>query len=88
MGFIPDLGVSKVEKDVETEAVTERKTPLTAADKEFSEPVRDTKPDKKVASYSLEAEVITRVKQVADETGMYYSTLVNKILKSWFREKH
>lgn len=87
MGFIPDLGVSDAKQSTETKPISRQQQSGENKQKKSSKLSQNSKSKKKITSYNLEIEVISKVKQVASEHGMYYSTLVNMILKSWFREK-
>lgn len=80
MGFIPDLGVSEsrqTEKPQYSSAGRNRDSQSTSENK-------TTK--KKIVSYSLEPSLIARVKTIADQKEMYYSSLVSKAIKSWIAE--
>lgn len=77
MGFIPDLGVSK-SKDSKKSGYSSSigKTQTS-----------DTKKSKKqIVSYSLEENLIKKVKTIADQKEMYYSSLVSRAIKSWIAE--
>lgn len=44
---------------------------------------RDEEPEKKIASYYIEVNLINRLKTMADEEGTYYSTLVGEAIEHW-----
>lgn len=71
-GFIPDLGVSSGNR-------SERKSESAATDADTEK----KEAEKKVVSYYLEVELVKRVKNIADERGLYYSTIVSKALSNW-----
>lgn len=86
MGFIPDLGVSGDKKKPSEEP---SKTLLKTAEnkkenKTESHSQPSSKAKKKVVSYYMDTDLIDRVKSVADQKDMYYSSLVTTALKSWF----
>lgn len=43
--------------------------------------------EKKIVSYYLEEYLVERLKQVADENNMYYSTIVNHAIYLWLVSK-
>lgn len=43
--------------------------------------------EKRIVSYYLEEYLVERLKQVADENNMYYSTLVNHAIYLWLVSK-
>lgn len=42
--------------------------------------------DKKIVSYYLEEELVERLKEVADQKNMYYSTLVSNAIYYWLEQ--
>lgn len=83
MRFIPDLDVSKAQK----EKSSPKGKSLTNGDKNSAESTQDKeKKEKKVVSYSLEADLVADVKATAKKREMYYSSLVNMVLKDWLAE--
>lgn len=74
MGFIPDLGVSK-SKDSEKSGY-----PSSIGNTQSSD-AKKTK--KQIVSYSLEESLIKKIKTIADQKEMYYSSLVSRAIKSW-----
>ncbi len=90
MGFIPDLGVSKPDTSPnpstpKSRTSSQKSTPTKPNSSSKSSPKKE-KPEKKIVSYNLEINVIDRIKSTAKEKEMYYSGLVNKVLKSWLAE--
>lgn len=81
MDFIPDLGVSSSKSKV-------RDSSLTAISKEEEKDQEQESKKKKIVSYSLEAELVTKIKSIADKNNMYYSSLVNQALKSWIGQRY
>lgn len=84
MGFIPDLGVSKSrhtpsEPQPESSYLS-KATPVETREK--PEPMPDTT-EKKIVSYNLEVDLISRIKAIANDQGIYYSSLVSIALKTW-----
>ncbi len=89
MGFIPDRGVSgkKEQTESNTKTVTKTKSDQKAKSKDTtSQEEKESK--KKVVSYYLEIDLIDKVKSIADENDMYYSSLVTSALKDWITKKN
>lgn len=87
MGFIPDRGVSSPKKDDESSVIVTKQN----GGKENQDRHKDStsnKQKKKVASYSLETDLIKKVKLIADKKEMYYSTLVSLALKHWIAKNN
>lgn len=96
--FIPDLGVSAKEKETEEQSssqsnlsATERKRVTNDnIHKLFSstspKPDKEKQPEKKIASYYLEKDLISHLKQLADDYGIYYSRFVSDAIKHWLEE--
>lgn len=86
MGFIPDLGVSKSkEKAKESSLVYERERQnekIQNGNKEKKEK------KKKIVSYNLEVDLISKIKSIAEQKEMYYSSFVSMALKSWIAENN
>lgn len=74
MDFIPDLGVSASTQKT-------KKTSLQTVKQEEKEQTESRK--KKIVSYSLEAELVHKIKKIAQKKDMYYSSLVSRAVKSW-----
>jgi len=85
LGFIPDLGVSKSTTENFKTVDVNRGDLSTEFDNDH-ENTNNQKINKKIVSYNLEVDLITKVKLLADKKGLYYSTLVSKALKSWIAE--
>jgi len=87
MGFIPDLGVSESRHSIsESQEVTSTSTYLSKATPTESSNKPNPKPDlteKKIVSYNLEVDLISRIKAIANDQGIYYSSLVSIALKTW-----
>jgi hypothetical protein len=80
MGFIPDLGVSKSKEKPQ-------KSSLLSEKKRQSEEFQNlNKKKKKIVSYNLEVDLINRIKTIANQKEMYYSSFVGKALRSWIAE--
>lgn len=85
MGFIPDLGVSgDKKKPSEEPSKTLLKTAENKKEEKKESDSQSSKTKKKVVSYYIDTDLIDRVKSVADQKDMYYSSLVTTALKSWF----
>lgn len=88
MGFIPDLGVSK---NKEESPQKEEKAILKASQQKkeknsnttTTSSSTTTKSKKKIVSYYLEIDLIEKVKTIADQKDMYYSSLVTAALEQW-----
>lgn len=76
MDFIPDLGVS-------TSTHKQKKSSLQAAESLEEEEQTNKNKKKKVVSYSLEIELVNKVKALANKEDIYYSSLVSQALESW-----
>jgi len=85
LGFIPDLGVSQSATEKFETAEANRGNLSSGADNDHRN-INAQKSKKKIVSYNLEIDLITKVKLLADKKGLYYSTLVSKALKSWITE--
>lgn len=82
MGFIPDLGVADSKKEVTTsESRAKKRQNEELHKKNSSKEEKNNK--KKVVSYNLEVELIDKVKTIASQKEMYYSTFVSMVLKNW-----
>ena len=94
--FIPDLGISpsNEEKSISTEASffseNEKEKPKSNIHKLFSAPSAKSpepkKKEKKIASYYIEENLIKRLKKLADDHGIYYSTFVSDAIEYWINE--
>lgn len=88
LSFIPDLGVKPKKKEKEERGDEPGDIANTFSRKmnygEKMEKSRsESQSEKKVVSYYLEKNLVTEVKQVAEEQGIYYSALVSRAIKSW-----
>lgn len=88
--FIPDLGVSSIQKQEEAaeEESTVNSQQKGAIGKSQSETENVSvssikKTEKKIASYYLKANLIDKLKEVADSKGIYYSSLVSDAINYW-----
>ncbi len=93
--FIPDLGVSvKGESEEEASASPYHQQKADAEDKPYNgsggssrkkgnKKDEDDSPEKKIVSYYLEKGLVERLKALADDKGVYYSTLVNDAIRAW-----
>lgn len=89
--FIPDRQLNSSATAVEDPVETEKRYPgnghtgnsqhRAESEKENKKP--EDSPNKKIVSYYLEEDLIDRLKRMADEEGMFYSTLVSKALRYW-----
>ncbi|TYP95122.1 hypothetical protein LX73_0417 [Fodinibius salinus] len=77
--FIPDLGVSKSQQSTSKKSSGEKSTSKSSDSSSDSS-------KKRIVSYNLEVDLITRVKKAAKREEMYYSSLVSKALKQWLVE--
>ena len=88
MGFIPDLGVSEKKKSsdqaTKTKASSQTEEPQS---KDKSAKSEEKKTEKKIVSYNLDVNLISKVKSVANSKDMYYSSLVTVALKRWLAEE-
>lgn len=91
--FIPDLGVS-VKEESKQEASASPYHQQKADDKPYNgsdssrqkkgdKKDQDESPEKKIVSYYLEKGLVERLKALADDKGVYYSTLVNDAIRAW-----
>lgn len=86
MGFIPDLGVSKEEKNNGATKSSAKADIRESDESEKTVSTEQKKSKKKIVSYNLEVDLINRVKDIANEKDMYYSSLVSLALKRWVME--
>jgi len=89
MGFIPDLGVSKSKKHKDRNSTSSEEQVVNNDSQEQAEEEPSNKQEKskkKIVSYNLEVDLIDRVKTIAGEKDMYYSSLVSLALKRWIAE--
>lgn len=84
MGFIPDLGVSKKSEKKESNTSIAELNKATGNSSKKSKKEKQSK--KKVVSYNLEVDLVDKVKVIARQKEMYYSSLVSRALKNWIRE--
>lgn len=49
-------------------------------------PSEEKSPEKKIVSYYLEKDLVRRLKTLADEEGIYYSTAVNDAIRTWVED--
>lgn len=85
MSFIPDLGVAQTKTEVAKP--NEPQNGTNGHNKQNQEPEEAEKSvSKKIVSYNLEEPLIEKVKQMADERDIYYSTLVTLALRRWITE--
>lgn len=86
--FIPDRGINRTSPPKSEMNATQGKRSFSGY-----ENIQDNKPtsqessssNKKIVSYYLEEELIERIKKLADEQGMFYSSLVSRALKYWIQ---
>lgn len=86
MQFIPDLGVSKSKSRATPSQTVNKTAGENTNEKSSNKSPKQDKPKKKIVSYNLEIGLIENVKSMANEKGMYYSSLVSTALKSWMAE--
>ncbi|MGD8427552.1 MAG: hypothetical protein PVH63_07960 [Balneolaceae bacterium] len=81
MGFIPDLGVSESNKNSSDSFSTS--TSNFVGGNSQNRHFEKEKMEKKIVSYNLEVDLVSRVKKIADKKGMYYSSLVSQAIRNW-----
>ena len=86
MGFIPDLGVSEKEPNNGASKSSAKTDIRESNESEKKASPKQKKSKKKIVSYNLEVDLIDRVKDIANEKDMYYSSLVSLALKRWVME--
>lgn len=86
LGFIPDLGVAQSTTQTSQSNYTSQSTTYVSQKNSQDEQNETTKTEKKIVSYNLEVDLVSRVKKLADQKGLYYSTLVSNALKNWIAE--
>ena len=86
MGFIPDLGVSKKETSNGASKSSAKADTGESNEREKKASAKQKQSKKKIVSYNLEVDLIDRVKDIANEKDMYYSSLVSLALKRWVME--
>lgn len=79
MDFIPDLGVSTSTEKTKKSSFQ----PVNKQDKKQEAKKDKEKKKKQIVSYSLEAELVSKIKKIADKKEIYYSSLVSQALKNW-----
>lgn len=93
--FIRDINARPQKQKIpESESEEEEKISIRLDQEQEGEPdafkpydEKEKTPEKKVVSYYLEVNLVQRLKNIADENGSYYSTLVSRALKAWL-ERH
>lgn len=81
--FIPDLGMGKKEeKAVKSVDHSVKNSNIYSPDLSEKQPEK-TKTKKKITSYNLEVVLIERLKEIADEHGIYYSQFVSDAIEKW-----
>jgi len=87
LGFIPDLGISHSSTQSSHTVSREKEDDwLPIMSKDNHERELSHKTEKKIVSYNLEVDLVARVKSLADQKGLYYSSLVSQALKNWISE--
>lgn len=84
MSFIPDLGISKSNK--KRQKKMSKSDNGTAIRNKTKSEYKTKKKSKKIVSYNLEQDLITKVKRVATKKDMYYSSFVSMVLEEWMAE--
>lgn len=79
MDFIPDLGVTASKQKAKKSSFH----PEDKQDKKQEVKKDKEKKKKQIVSYSLEAELVNKIKEIANKKDIYYSSLVSQALKSW-----
>lgn len=85
MGFIPDLGVSPSKNKV-SESPSADIAEINRSQEKLADTPQESKTEKKIVSYNLEVDLINKVKSIASQKEMYYSSLVSMALKNWIAE--
>lgn len=88
-GFIPTINKTKetpTESPFNSELKNERKH-LEGTIHTSDSSLSDETVEKRIVSYYLEKPLIDRLKRVADERKMYYSTLVNHAIYLWLESR-
>ncbi|MDR8391623.1 hypothetical protein NC796_10755 [Aliifodinibius sp. S!AR15-10] len=87
--FIRDIGVAKDNNEVVEEEVSNGNMKSVTSSKSGEEREEDQSVEKKVVSYYLDVNLVSKLKKMADEKGSYYSTVVSKAIRAWidFQEK-
>lgn len=86
MAFIPDRGVA------ETKTKQKEPAPVSSITKNSNpnnteQPKEQEKSEKKVVSYYLEMELVSKIKSIADKEDIYYSSLVATALREWIAKR-
>jgi hypothetical protein len=86
--FIRDIGVAKDNEPAKDEALNGNMKSV-ASSKSGEEEKENQSVEKKVVSYYLDVDLVSKLKKMADEKGSYYSTVVSKAIRAWidFQEK-
>lgn len=98
--FIRDLGLggtakatsqSKQEHNYkprnEMRAVPRENTDVETATSVLNKNKQQQTSEKKIVSYYIEVDLVDRLKEMADESGDYYSSVASKAIRSWI-ERH
>lgn len=86
MGFIPDLGVSESSQKKKSATATSKSQSSPSTTSNATNRYKGKEKEKKIVSYNLEIGLIKKVKSIAQQKNMYYSSLVSKALKRWIAE--
>lgn len=86
MSFIPDIRRSESNNRNRTGRQAEMKKSTTSLATGKDVEKKNENKEKKVVSYYLEKDLITKVKRIADQQEMYYSSFVSKILTKWISQ--
>lgn len=88
--FIRDLGVSPQNELVQSDSVSsatagyfESNDHKNQGNGSDSDQGGNEKTEKKIVSYYLELELIDRLKNLADDQGSFYSSVVSKAIEAW-----
>lgn len=84
--FIPTIVASQESRESQLNTHQNGTKDSSPADSNGSSHHADDHVDKKIFSYYLEENLVERLKRVADEQNMYYSTLVGQAISYWLEK--
>lgn len=85
MGFIPERGVQEKKSG---QSLPLSKSEKKSAKSEADETDNSTKEnsEKKIASYSLDKNLVVKLKRIAEEHNIYYSKFVSDAIQHWIKK--
>lgn len=85
LGFIPDLGVETKKSDHSVSLSKSEKKSVDSAVNPTDNTTKENS-EKKIASYSLDKNLVAKLKRIAEEHNIYYSKFVSDAIQHWIKK--